>query len=667
MDVNTIKSYLVSLGYEVDAIAYNKFAQAMKSAENVVERHTSLLSSSYTKASIAIASALGAVVSSTALMVDGLAKADLGYEKLALRMYMTKEAAKQYSLALKVMGQEPEDIRWIKELNVQYQVLMADAKKMELPEEYGKKMMGIREVKHEFNRLKLESIYGLQWIGDSIIKHLQDPLDKTKFSFTKLNDYIRDHIPEWGEKIGRVLADVFTMFSNVWNVMEKVGTKLKEFWDLLSPTQKALAGMAAIALLFSMAGPFGRAIMVIGIVIALISEFWDAMQGKETLVPREILWFIAGTIDAIARAMMVVIGLGSAFWNAVSGTKHHRDRAKLSVEIGQTDILVNEHLAEVNRLEQKSRTSGLDVKNKRDLDTHQAVVDQLVRKRNALTKEYNAATTSEEDKRRRVDESLAFARKTLTPGGGVAGFNGMLNDKFWMTNEEARGVGRGKTISKLQEMGFNLKDAVKLMSTDSMEEINKIIAGSGVGAGVTGDLNEALSIASKNTGIPPELIYGQWYGETSGFTNRGARELNNLAGIRLPGKEEYKTYSSLGDFATDWSGIINNLYPKAKGAKSAEEFAAALKRGVGGREYYQSGQSNYVKMIESGMRGYGKGGANISNSGNTNVNIYLSGDVNDSSVPKKIADKLVERKLINDTGNIKVMFMAPGIALGANR
>jgi hypothetical protein len=120
MGIETIEKYLIGLGYEVDASAYRKFEDSLKKAENVVEKHTSFLSSSFVKASSAVVGAMGTVAISTGTLLDSLAKADLGYEKLALRMYMSKDAAKQYSLVLKAMGEKPEDIAWIPMLQRQY-------------------------------------------------------------------------------------------------------------------------------------------------------------------------------------------------------------------------------------------------------------------------------------------------------------------------------------------------------------------------------------------------------------------------------------------------------------------------------------------------------------------------------------------------------------------
>jgi hypothetical protein len=55
---------------------------------------------------------------------------------------------------------------------------------------------------------------------------------------------------------------------------------------------------------------------------------------------------------------------------------------------------------------------------------------------------------------------------------------------------------------------------------------------------------------SKVTGIPADILYAQWAHETGNFTNRGAKDLNNLAGVNVVGGngKDYRKFSSLDKF-----------------------------------------------------------------------------------------------------------------------
>lgn len=102
---------------------------------------------------------------------------------------------------------------------------------------------------------------------------------------------------------------------------------------------------------------------------------------------------------------------------------------------------------------------------------------------------------------------------------------------------------------------------------------------------------------SKQTGIAPDIIFSQWAHETGYFTNRGAKSLNNLAGIRKG--TDYRSFNSLEDFANYYSKLITSQRYTSKGilsSKTTDQFASALKAGG----YYEDTLQNYQK----GMRNF---------------------------------------------------------------
>lgn len=104
---------------------------------------------------------------------------------------------------------------------------------------------------------------------------------------------------------------------------------------------------------------------------------------------------------------------------------------------------------------------------------------------------------------------------------------------------------------------------------------------------------------SKETGISRDLIFGQWAHETGNFTNRGATQLNNLAGINVPGGkgQDYRKFNSLEEFADYYSFLMrsNGKYAGIANAKTPEDFAARLKAGG----YFSDSANNYANGIRN--------------------------------------------------------------------
>jgi hypothetical protein len=632
-DVNTIASYLVSLGYNIDASAYRKFEGALRNAQNVVEKHTSALNNSFIKASFTMTGAIGTMVASTGLLLQSLAKADLGYEKLALRMYMTKEAAKQYSLALKVMGESPEDIRWIPELQRQYRELMADAKRLEPSKEYGKAMEGVRGIKHEFNRLKLESIYGLQWIGESIIRHLRNPLDKTKWSFSDLNEYIIQHIPEWSEKIGKVLGDIVAIFKDVWNILKDVGAVLREFWDALSPTEQALIGIGILTGLFLWSGPFGKFMILIPAIIALMSEFWGAMQGKETDVPIELLQGIAGALDLIARSLLTIKAIGETTKDFLSipakvATAMYKGAVAGYKNIPKTLGLGNKE-TEWNKVERQGAERGF-----------QSSLDDL-----------KSTWGKGKDYSKQISDTWDINKTPL-----ILGHLAKEHPKFYLSEEERKGQTKSEKYNYLKNLNLSNEAIEKAMSGDYslwMKERGT------QGSAISGQL-KISSDAEKYRGLventfgkdKSELFMRIMQAESGG--NRFSHPTNKSG--KYAGTIDYGLFqiNSMHMAGLKQAGIINKsmeeLFDPEINAKAAKwlyekqgENAWKASRGRWGGDQLLSAQQPL---------GAGSGSTNISNSGNKSLNITINANGQTANaIGNEVVNKAKEAGFLESNNN----------------
>lgn len=101
----------------------------------------------------------------------------------------------------------------------------------------------------------------------------------------------------------------------------------------------------------------------------------------------------------------------------------------------------------------------------------------------------------------------------------------------------------------------------------------------------------AATRAAQKLGVDPSLLLGQWgletgwgksiipgthnLGNIKDFSGGGTAATDNMTGSR----DKYRAYASPDAFADDYAGLISRKYPGAVGAKTPEQFAAALKAG----------------------------------------------------------------------------------------
>lgn len=126
--------------------------------------------------------------------------------------------------------------------------------------------------------------------------------------------------------------------------------------------------------------------------------------------------------------------------------------------------------------------------------------------------------------------------------------------------------------------------------------------------------SKASSIAqqiSKDTGIPANFIFDQFAHETNDFSNRGAKSLNNLAGIR--NGKDYRNFDSLDDFASYFEKTITSKRYTSQGildARTIDNYSASLKNGG----YYEDSLSNYSSGLKARDKEYNGQPSSIDNS-----------------------------------------------------
>ena len=110
MNSDIIKSYLVSLGYDIDQPGLNKFQDALRASAAQVMKFTSGMTTSFVEAGVAAVTALTGIAAGTVALMSSTAKADLQFQLFARRLYMNVDAAKSLKIATDALGMDLQDI-----------------------------------------------------------------------------------------------------------------------------------------------------------------------------------------------------------------------------------------------------------------------------------------------------------------------------------------------------------------------------------------------------------------------------------------------------------------------------------------------------------------------------------------------------------------------------
>lgn len=280
--LDTIKSYLVSLGFSVDKGSYNEATKAMDNAEKSVSSFAGSAVTKFAVAGAAVASFVAADSIGIAKFIGDLAQADLANEKLARQLWMSKDAAAAYNNTLKAMGVTLQDLYLSPELMHNFQQLNQEAKNLRPPQEFAEQMKTIRSIQFEFARMKLEATYALQWIGYYFVKYMEGPLKQIKLTLSDINSVITKTMPSWTKIIAQVMSWFARMGVTSVRVIQDL---LRGFNDLGQgiPKNIKLIGAAIGALLVTInTGPIGMMIAALSGLLLLLDDFYTYKDGGES-------------------------------------------------------------------------------------------------------------------------------------------------------------------------------------------------------------------------------------------------------------------------------------------------------------------------------------------------------------------------------------------------
>ncbi len=227
MDTEVLKSYLVSLGFDVNQPQLRKFDGALREAFGLVEANSLGMAKSLLKVQASVASAFSAVSTGIVAMADHVAGADQKYRLLGLRMFMTQEAARKLQVGLDAVGASLDEIAWDPELRSRFLQLSEDQDRLAqgLGANFARDMRGIRDLRFEFTRLKVALEYLSMRFVSSIFRAFGTDIQGAQDKLRALTTWIEERLPAAGDQLA---AQFVPVLQTTWQVISEIGEALGE-------------------------------------------------------------------------------------------------------------------------------------------------------------------------------------------------------------------------------------------------------------------------------------------------------------------------------------------------------------------------------------------------------------------------------------------------------
>ena len=221
-DVATLKSYLVSLGFQVDAPSLGQFSKVLGDTAHLVEGSTASIVVNIAKWTSGIITLFTAVSAATLTAMDKVAMADQEYRLFGERMFMDTAHAKALKVALDALGEPLEAIAFDPELHARFDRLIEVQKQLAagLGPGFESSMKSIRDVRFELTLLEVELEYITQGAVAELFKQLGLGDGSVLGALRAINAWVVQHAPE----ISRAFASyIVPVLKDTWMIVKDLG------------------------------------------------------------------------------------------------------------------------------------------------------------------------------------------------------------------------------------------------------------------------------------------------------------------------------------------------------------------------------------------------------------------------------------------------------------
>lgn len=222
-----MKSYLVSLGFEVDQPELRKFELGLKDAAGAVQSRTGGVVADLIKWQVAATSAFISIGGAVVGMAEHVANADQKFRLMGQRMFQTTEQTRKQQTALDSLGLTMDEVLWDPESRARFneRMEMQDKLTRNLGSGFEANMVTIRNLSGEFSKLGITFQYLSAAFVSTLVDRFRPQIEAITVKLQEWGDYLAENMPHW---IDLFVTGFTPALKDTWGVLETTGRLIKD-------------------------------------------------------------------------------------------------------------------------------------------------------------------------------------------------------------------------------------------------------------------------------------------------------------------------------------------------------------------------------------------------------------------------------------------------------
>ena len=308
MSPEVMAEYLVRLSADVDTGSFNSAMTAINQLSSKLKQMKGIA------AAVALGGALTKIGTAAVGAIKDVARADMEFEKLGRRMWITKDNAKALSVAMKTMGCTEEDIAWVPELREQFFRLRNEIQELSTPQDAEDGLKFVRNIGYEIQSVQVKLKMLKEWVVYYLIKIIRPFMEEFREWVKWLSEKLKGRMPDIAKTIAKWLGNIVSLAATAMKVIRKIGESIYNFFEKMPESAKRWGAILAGVGAFVMASPLGKLLVVLGGALMLLEDFiyyCNGWNSSKALAPvwQTILDFLeSDTLKNIKETALELVG-----------------------------------------------------------------------------------------------------------------------------------------------------------------------------------------------------------------------------------------------------------------------------------------------------------------------------------------------------------------------
>lgn len=283
MNPETLKEYLVKIGWNVDEASFEKAKSKIGVTASKVTSKLGSVAKDFIGVTQVVLEVLTTVNKTMLEVVETTADLDLETEKLARRYWISEEAARSYSTALDALGETQEDVFNMTDEQYRHLIELNNlGKTLEAPEALDDFLYLVRDINFEFSKTKVLFQYGTRWVTYWFSQFLGDDAVAVRDYIRKGNEYLQKNLPVITQKVAKFFEIFYRLGKAAFTIGKTLYEVVLDIFDLFDNKLGRTTTLVGAFFLLIKSGPIGWFIAAITTLLLLIDDYQTWARGGDS-------------------------------------------------------------------------------------------------------------------------------------------------------------------------------------------------------------------------------------------------------------------------------------------------------------------------------------------------------------------------------------------------